>query len=49
MEGITERADLLNLVLADIRDPARLKEEFEYHRPHVVLHAAAPKHLTLLG
>lgn len=40
--------DTPNLVLADIRDTARLKEVFEFHRPHVVFHAAALKHLTLL-
>lgn len=40
--------DTPNLVLADIRDTARLKEVFEFHRPQVVFHAAALKHLTLL-
>jgi FlaA1/EpsC-like NDP-sugar epimerase len=37
-----------NLVLADIRDADRLREVFETHRPHVVFHAAALKHLPLL-
>ncbi len=37
-----------NLVLADIRDEARLHEVFMQHRPHVVFHAAALKHLPLL-
>eukprot|EP01041_Mallomonas_annulata_P016073 gene16073-33762_t len=37
-----------NLVLADIRDEARLQEVFLQHRPHVVFHAAALKHLPLL-
>jgi FlaA1/EpsC-like NDP-sugar epimerase len=37
-----------NLVLADIRDEARLQEVFQQHRPHVVFHAAALKHLPLL-
>lgn len=37
-----------NLVLADIRDEARLQEVFLKHRPHVVFHAAALKHLPLL-
>ena len=36
------------LVLADIRDPQRLDEVFTHVRPHVVFHAAALKHLTLL-
>jgi FlaA1/EpsC-like NDP-sugar epimerase len=40
--------DTPNLVLADIRDTDRLREVFELHRPHVVFHAAALKHLTLL-
>ncbi len=37
-----------NLVLADIRDQARLDEVFQRLQPHVVFHAAALKHLTLL-
>ncbi len=37
-----------NLVLADIRDPARIDEVFETYRPDVVFHAAALKHLPLL-
>ena len=40
--------DTPNLVLADIRDVSRLREVFAHHRPHVVFHAAALKHLTLL-
>ncbi|MEZ5380149.1 MAG: polysaccharide biosynthesis protein [Acidimicrobiales bacterium] len=36
------------LVVADIRDRARVFEVFEEHRPHVVFHTAALKHLTLL-
>ncbi|UTT66881.1 polysaccharide biosynthesis protein [Janibacter sp. CX7] len=35
-------------VLADIRDPGRLQEIFSEHRPQVVFHAAALKHLPLL-
>lgn len=35
-------------VLADIRDPARLREVFARHRPDVVFHAAAHKHVPLL-
>jgi FlaA1/EpsC-like NDP-sugar epimerase len=37
-----------NLVLADIRDRERVFHVFEEHRPHVVFHAAALKHLPLL-
>ncbi|SNY56495.1 polysaccharide biosynthesis protein [Paractinoplanes atraurantiacus] len=37
-----------NLVVADIRDSERLDEVFAEHRPHVVFHAAALKHLPLL-
>ena len=37
-----------NLVLADIRDRERLAEVFAHHRPQVVFHAAALKHLPLL-
>jgi FlaA1/EpsC-like NDP-sugar epimerase len=37
-----------NLVVADIRDSARLDDIFETHRPDVVFHAAALKHLPLL-
>jgi FlaA1/EpsC-like NDP-sugar epimerase len=36
------------LVVADIRDKARMLEVFRQHRPDVVFHAAALKHLTLL-
>jgi dTDP-glucose 4,6-dehydratase len=36
------------IVLADIRDPAKLQQVFEHARPQVVFHAAALKHLTLL-
>jgi FlaA1/EpsC-like NDP-sugar epimerase len=44
----TGRLDDPNLVLADIRDRDRLLEVFELHRPDVVFHAAALKHLPLL-
>ncbi len=37
-----------NLVVADIRDAERLAEVFDEHRPEVVFHAAALKHLPLL-
>lgn len=37
-----------NLILADIRDRDRMFEIFEQHRPSIVFHAAALKHLPLL-
>lgn len=37
-----------NLVLADIRDAARVDQIFDEFRPDVVFHAAALKHLTFL-
>lgn len=40
--------DHRNLVVADIRDRRRLLEVFEEHKPEVVFHAAALKHLPLL-
>lgn len=40
--------DSPHLALADIRDPERLGEVFEQHRPDVVFHAAALKHQPLL-
>jgi FlaA1/EpsC-like NDP-sugar epimerase len=40
--------DSPNLVLLDIRDERGLAEVFERRRPHVVFHAAALKHLSLL-
>jgi FlaA1/EpsC-like NDP-sugar epimerase len=37
-----------NLILADIRDAARVDEIFHDYRPEIVFHAAALKHLPLL-
>lgn len=37
-----------NLVVADIRDVQRLGEIFQFHKPEIVFHAAALKHLPLL-
>ncbi len=37
-----------DLVLADVRDPEALHRIFAEHRPDVVFHAAALKHLSLL-
>jgi FlaA1/EpsC-like NDP-sugar epimerase len=48
--GIDGRAmlDSRNLVVCDIRDRCRLEEVFAEHKPEVVFHAAALKHLPLL-
>lgn len=43
--GLLDGEDTL---LADIRDPQRLEEIFAEHRPQIVFHAAALKHLPLL-
>jgi dTDP-glucose 4,6-dehydratase len=43
--GLLDRDDL---VLCDIRDSAALEQVFAHHRPDVVLHAAALKHLPML-
>src|SRR3954469_25109448 len=40
--------DTRDLIVADLRDRARLGEVFAEHRPEVVFHAAALKHLPLL-
>jgi len=37
-----------DLLLCDIRDEHNLREVFDEYRPHVVFHAAALKHLSLL-
>jgi FlaA1/EpsC-like NDP-sugar epimerase len=48
--SIYDRADLeaSNVVLADIRDAERMRQIFEEHRPEVVFHAAALKHVNML-
>ncbi|CAB4862069.1 unannotated protein [freshwater metagenome] len=40
--------DSPDLALADLRDHQRIRDLFELHRPQVVFHAAALKHLPLL-
>jgi FlaA1/EpsC-like NDP-sugar epimerase len=40
--------DSRNLVVCDIRDEDRVRQIFDEHRPEVVFHAAALKHLPLL-
>jgi len=37
-----------DVVVADVRDAARIDEVFESYRPQIVFHAAALKHLALL-
>ena len=39
---------VFSLELMDIRNRAGLREVFERHRPHIVLHAAAHKHVPFL-
>lgn len=51
MQLSIEGHGLLNdptLIVADIRDSSRLLEVFRQHRPEIVFHAAALKHLSLL-
>ena len=38
----------LSVVIASIRDSARINSVFEEHRPEIVLHAAAHKHVPLM-
>lgn len=40
--------DTPDMVLCDIRDREALQEVFDFHRPDVVFHAAALKHLPML-
>lgn len=40
--------DSRNLVVCDIRDEDRVRQVFQEHKPEVVFHAAALKHLPLL-
>lgn len=48
--SMTGRAllDTEDVILADIRDSDALQRIFQRHRPHVVFHAAALKHLPML-
>ncbi len=38
----------LHVAIADVRDRTRINQLFEQHRPHVVFHAAAHKHVPLM-
>jgi FlaA1/EpsC-like NDP-sugar epimerase len=42
------RLERVTPVIADVRDWARLRQVFEAHRPQVVFHAAAHKHVPLM-
>lgn len=44
-DGLLQSDDI---VLADIRDQITMRQVFQKHRPHMVFHAAALKHLPLL-
>jgi FlaA1/EpsC-like NDP-sugar epimerase len=35
-------------IVADVRDYVRMKQVFETHRPHIVFHAAAYKHVPIM-
>jgi FlaA1/EpsC-like NDP-sugar epimerase len=39
---------LLSPVIADVRNPERLAQVFQQHRPQIVFHAAAHKHVPLM-
>lgn len=47
---LTERFSHVKLigVIADVRDKCKIAQVFERHRPHVVFHAAAYKHVPLM-
>jgi FlaA1/EpsC-like NDP-sugar epimerase len=40
--------DTPDLVIASVRDPARMSQVFDEHRPDVVFHSAALKHVPIL-
>lgn len=42
------RSDALTVVIGDVRDAQRMEQLFQLHRPEVVLHAAAYKHVPLM-
>jgi len=41
-------APSVHAVIGDVTDAARVNEVFERHRPHIVFHAAAHKHVPLM-
>jgi FlaA1/EpsC-like NDP-sugar epimerase len=51
LDQLASGCDLLDhdqIVVADVRDRARIEQVFGDHRPHLVFHAAVQKHLPLL-
>ena len=46
--GETAPAIVRRSVIADVRDPARLAAVFDEHRPEIVFHAAALKHVPIV-
>ncbi|MCE5314512.1 MAG: nucleoside-diphosphate sugar epimerase/dehydratase [Armatimonadota bacterium] len=42
------RADRLRVVIASVSDDVRMDQVFRAHRPHVVFHAAAHKHVPIM-
>jgi len=43
-----EHADKIVILLGDVRDEASARQVFDEHRPNIVLHAAAYKHVPLV-
>ena len=50
VNDLTDRriAPSVHAVIGDVTDAARVNEVFERHRPHIVFHAAAHKHVPLM-
>ena len=50
MQGLHRqgRAGCVRPVIADVRDPGRIRQVFERHHPEVVFHAAAHKHVPFM-
>ena len=46
--GIPDPAGTLRTVIGDVRDPATVQRVFDRHRPQIVFHAAAYKHVPLM-
>ena len=47
-DAAARMAEPVVLALADVRDPVRIQRLFEEHRPEIVFHAAADKHVPML-
>ena len=46
--GFKDRRDRMAYVITNVKDPLRMREVFEEHRPQVVFHAAAYKHVPFM-